>query len=71
MGCFSLPPSATPIFIQLHQQWRHLYVGVCLGGGILTNFDMVHLKHTPSHLTHLSGLVDMFKAKIVSTQYFS
>ena len=37
-----------------------------MGGAILVNFDMIQLKHTPLHLTHLSGLLDMFKAKIVS-----
>ena len=44
-----------------------MYVGVCEGGGggVRTNFDMVHLQHPPPQFTHLSGLLDLFKSKLV------
>ena len=44
-----------------------MYVGVCEGGGggVRTNFDMVHLHHPPPQFTHLSGLLDLFKSKLV------
>ena len=44
-----------------------MYVGVCEGGGggVRTNFDMVHLHHPPPQFAHLSGLLDLFKSKLV------
>jgi len=61
----------TPVFIQVHQPWRQMYVGVCEagGGGVRTSFDMVHLRHPPPQFTHLSGLLELFKSKLVGTLY--
>lgn len=52
--------------MQIHQKWRRMYVGECQGPGVRTDFEMVHLRKVPSQYTHLSGLLDIFKTKIVS-----
>ncbi|KAG9462398.1 hypothetical protein GDO78_014201, partial [Eleutherodactylus coqui] len=54
-----------PLFVQIHQKWRKLYVGECQGPGVRTDFEMVHLRKVPNQYTHLSGLLDIFKSKIV------
>lgn len=41
-------------------------VAASLRGGILVNYNMIHLKHTPLRLNRLSALLEMFKEKIVS-----
>ncbi|XP_073401637.1 rab3 GTPase-activating protein catalytic subunit isoform X1 [Dendrobates tinctorius] len=53
-----------PIFVQIHQKWRKLYVGECQGPSVRTDFEMVHLRKVPNQYTHLSGLLDIFKSKI-------
>ncbi|XP_065607464.1 rab3 GTPase-activating protein catalytic subunit isoform X2 [Cyrtonyx montezumae] len=53
-----------PLFVQIHQKWRRMYVGECQGPGVRTDFEMVHLRKAPSQYTHLSGLLDVFKSKI-------
>lgn len=32
-------------------------------------YEMVHLKHIPNNLGHLTGLLDLFKAKMVGINY--
>lgn len=58
--------SQVPLFVQIHHKWRRLYVGECQGPGVRTDFEMVHLRKVPNQYTHLSGLLDIFKSKIVS-----
>lgn len=58
--------SQVPLFVQIHHKWRRLYVGECQGPGVRTDFEMVHLRKVPNQYTHLSGLLDVFKSKIVS-----
>lgn len=55
-----------PLFVQIHHKWRRMYMGECQGPGVRTDFEMVHLRKVPSQYTHLSGLLDIFKSKIVS-----
>lgn len=43
-----------------------MYAGECQGPGLRTDFEMVHLRKVPSQYNHLSGLLDVFKSKIVS-----
>ncbi len=57
----------TPVFVQVHQKWRQVYVGVAEGGDLRVNYNMVHLKYTPPNYRHLSGLLDLFKGKLVCT----
>ncbi|XP_020865093.1 rab3 GTPase-activating protein catalytic subunit isoform X1 [Phascolarctos cinereus] len=56
--------SQVPLFVQIHQKWRRMYVGECQGPGVRTDFEMVHLRKVPNQYTHLSGLLDIFKSKI-------
>ncbi|KAL3051972.1 hypothetical protein OYC64_002070 [Pagothenia borchgrevinki] len=53
-----------PMFVQIQQKWRRVYAGECQGPGVRTDFEMVHLRKVPSQYNHLSGLLDIFKAKI-------
>ncbi|XP_039613247.1 rab3 GTPase-activating protein catalytic subunit isoform X1 [Polypterus senegalus] len=53
-----------PLFVQIQQKWRRMYVGECQGPGVRTDFEMVHLRKVPNQYNHLSGLLDVFKSKI-------
>ncbi|XP_060785256.1 rab3 GTPase-activating protein catalytic subunit isoform X2 [Neoarius graeffei] len=53
-----------PLLVQIQQKWRKMYAGECQGPGVRTDFEMVHLRKVPSQYNHLSGLLDIFKAKI-------
>nr|XP_006816405.1 PREDICTED: rab3 GTPase-activating protein catalytic subunit-like [Saccoglossus kowalevskii] len=53
-----------PVFVQVQQKWRRMYVGQCEGPGMRTSFDMVHLKKIPHQFNHLAGLLGVFKSKI-------
>ncbi|KAG0433251.1 hypothetical protein HPB47_020102 [Ixodes persulcatus] len=55
-----------PVFVQLHHPQERLCYGVCLGSGLTTYFDMVHLSHVPQACSNLSGLLSLFKSKLVS-----
>lgn len=58
--------SQVPMFVQTQQKWRRMYAGECQGPGVRTDFEMVHLRKVPSQYNHLSGLLDVFKSKMVS-----
>ena len=45
-------------------------MGVAEGSGIRVNYDTIHLQQAPPKFQHLSGLVDMFKSKIVRVGVF-
>ncbi|XP_065886522.1 rab3 GTPase-activating protein catalytic subunit-like isoform X3 [Dysidea avara] len=53
-----------PIFVQLRERWRQLYQGWCEAGSMQCIYEMAHLKHIPTNLGHLAGLLDLFKAKV-------
>ncbi|KAI4464157.1 rab3 gtpase-activating protein catalytic subunit [Holotrichia oblita] len=55
-----------PIFVQIRDKWQRLYLGVYEGNAIRTNYDMIHLGKCPQHCRYLSGLLDLFKTKIMS-----
>ena len=61
--------SVTPVFVQVHQKWRQVYVGVAECGDVRVDYHMIHLRHTPTHFGHLSGLLELFKAKLVTQQF--
>ena len=58
--------SSIPTFIQAHQRWRRLHLGVCVGGGFRTSFGMSHLHQVPHSFGHLAGMLEIFKSKLVS-----
>jgi hypothetical protein len=47
--------SQVPVFVQIHEPQQHYYMGVCDVKGIRSEFEMVHLKHTPQHCKYLTG----------------
>lgn len=59
--------SYVPLLVQLHEKWRRLYRGICLGSGFRTMLEMVHLRRVPKQFNHLKGLLDVFKDKFVSS----
>ena len=62
----NLIPSEIPMFIQVQQRWRRLFFGICMGNGFHASYQMAHLKSTPPQCQNISGLLDVFKAKLVS-----
>ncbi|XP_039258100.2 rab3 GTPase-activating protein catalytic subunit-like [Styela clava] len=68
-ACIVLSDSGceVPIFIQIQQNWRKMFTGRCVGTGMQTEFEMIHLKKSPPQYQHLSGLLHIFKSKIGRT----
>ena len=62
---FVLSCSQIPMFVQLHNRWRRLYFGQSESPGFRTVFEMAHLKSIPPQYSHLAGLLNVFKAKLV------
>ncbi len=67
---YMLHCSQVPVFIQAHDKWRKLYFGQFEIPGFRTTFEMVHLRSIPHQYSHLAGLLDVFKAKVVSNAGF-
>ncbi|KAF5298392.1 hypothetical protein FQR65_LT01170 [Abscondita terminalis] len=57
---------AAPFFVQIREKWQNCYLGVYEDEQVRTNFEMVHLRKGPQHCQYLTGLVDLFKTKIMS-----
>ncbi|XP_008553461.1 rab3 GTPase-activating protein catalytic subunit [Microplitis demolitor] len=53
-----------PALVQVQEPWQKYYLGISVGKGTMTHLDMVHLKKTPPHCRHLTGLLALFKQKI-------
>lgn len=53
-----------PVFIQVMDTLQNVYLGVCEYQSTRLSFDIVHLSTTPPQCKYMSGLLDMFKAKI-------
>lgn len=53
-----------PAFVQVHHPQERLCFGVCVGGGLTTHFEMVHLNQVPRPCTNVSGLLSLFKGKL-------
>jgi len=63
--CLLSGVSQVPLFLQTHSRVRRLYSGLAESCGFRTLFQMVELKSTPPQYSHLAGLLDVFKAKLV------
>ncbi|KAB0797415.1 hypothetical protein PPYR_08409 [Photinus pyralis] len=57
---------SNPIFVQIREQWQNCYLGVYEDEQVRTNFEMIHLRKGPQHCQYLTGLLDLFKTKIMS-----
>ena len=47
--------SDIPTLVQVQEPWQKMYLGISIGKGICTHFDMVHLKKVPLHCKYLTG----------------
>lgn len=56
-----------PFFVQIREKWQHCYMGVYENESIRTNLEMVHLRSCPRLCQYLSGLLELFKSKIVTS----
>ncbi len=55
-----------PFFCQLGQRQRKFYSGICGNDSIRTHFEMIHFKDIPNPYRYLSGLLNLFKEKLMS-----
>ncbi|KAK8737776.1 hypothetical protein OTU49_004235 [Cherax quadricarinatus] len=53
-----------PMFVYVLPPSEKMYLGVGLGSGVRTDYDMIHMRHPPRQCTHLSGLLDVFRSKL-------
>ncbi|XP_058815119.1 rab3 GTPase-activating protein catalytic subunit-like isoform X2 [Topomyia yanbarensis] len=54
-----------PVFVQALDKVQNVFLGVCESGSIRLSFDIVHLNIIPPTCKYLSGLLDVFKGKVV------
>ncbi len=57
--------SLIPIFVQVQSSQRNMYIGLCEGSALKTHFQIIHFNYIPSQYANLSGLLDIFKSKLV------
>ena len=58
-----------PIFVRVHSKQRDMYIGICEGSILKTQFQIIHFNYTPPQYAYLSGLLELFKSKLVSIIY--
>ncbi len=55
-----------PFFLQVMELSREMFTGVSVvGGNFRTNYDMIVLGRRPPYCDHLTGLLSLFKSKIL------
>lgn len=55
-----------PVFVQIREKWQNSYLGVHESNNVRTDFSSVHLRKGPHHAQYLTGLLDIFRTKIMS-----
>lgn len=55
-----------PAFVQIREKWQNSYLGVHETDTVRTDFSSVHLHKGPRHAQYLTGLLDIFRTKIMS-----
>lgn len=55
-----------PVFVQIREKWQNSYLGVHETDTVRTDFSSVHLRKGPHHAQYLTGLLDIFRTKIMS-----
>lgn len=55
-----------PIFVQIRDKWQNSYLGHHETDSIRTDFSCIHLRRGPQHAQYLTGLLDIFRTKIMS-----
>ena len=56
-----------PILVQVNSSNREMYIGLCEGSALKTHFQIVEFNYTPPQYSYLSGLLDVFKSKLVNS----
>ncbi|XP_063701682.1 rab3 GTPase-activating protein catalytic subunit [Culicoides brevitarsis] len=54
-----------PIFLQILRKEQNVFLGVCEHGSTRTSFDIIHSSTIPQTCRYLSGIIDMFKGKVL------
>ncbi len=62
---FSNDLSQIPMFVQVHSSHREMFMGLCEGSALKTHFQVAHFNYIPLQYSHLSGLLEIFKSKLV------
>lgn len=52
------------MFIQVNSPQREMYLGLCEGSALKTNFQIVHFNYTPVQYAFLPGLMEIYKSKL-------
>lgn len=55
-----------PVFVQIREIWQNSYLGVHETESVRTDFSSVHLRKGPHHAHYLTGLLDIFRTKVMS-----
>ncbi len=53
------------MFVRVHSKQRDMFVGICEGSFLKTQFQIIHFNYTPPQYAYLSGLLEIFKSKLV------
>ncbi|XP_063615005.1 rab3 GTPase-activating protein catalytic subunit-like [Penaeus indicus] len=56
-----------PLFVQVLRLSEKMYLGLGLGAGVRTDYNMVHMRYPSRQCTHLAGLLDVFRSKLQCT----
>jgi len=55
-----------PVLVQVMEPRKQLYIGTAISNNCRTEFSSVQLNKRPAHVTHLAGLLQLFKNRISS-----
>ncbi|XP_064106844.1 rab3 GTPase-activating protein catalytic subunit-like, partial [Macrobrachium nipponense] len=56
-----------PLFVQVRSLHEKMYLGVGVGAGVRTDYNMVYTKNPPRQFINLAGLLDVFRSKLQYT----
>ena len=59
-----------PIFVNVQAPGRDMYIGICEGSALKTQFQVINFNYVPVQYAFLSGLLEIFKSKLVSLIQF-
>jgi hypothetical protein len=54
-----------PLFVQVQAPQRNMFVGLCEGSALKSHFQIIHFNYIPTQYAYLSGLLEIFKSKLV------
>lgn len=55
-----------PVFVQIREKWQNSYLGVQETDTVRIDYSTVHLRKGPHHAQYLTGLLDVFRTKVMS-----